>query len=65
MVAPDDAWLCRQNIERFQRRLGDQHDPTLRARLTLLIAEEQAKLDRLARDAGAGRGDPPTQRPGR
>jgi len=65
MVAPDDAWLCQHNIELFQRRLADEPDAALRARLTLLIGEEQAKLDRLSGDARMGEGDPPTRDPGR
>jgi hypothetical protein len=62
MVAPDDGWLCRQNIERFRRLRADEPDAALRAGLTLLIAEEQAKLDQLSADA---RGDPPPRDPGR
>ena len=62
MVAPDEGWLCRQNIERFQRRRADEPDAALRARLTQLIAEEQAKLDRLSGDARMGGA---TRHPGR
>jgi hypothetical protein len=46
MVAPDDAWMCQQNIRRYRRLLEETEDQARRTKLEDLLAEEQAKLRR-------------------
>jgi hypothetical protein len=54
MVAIDDAWLCRQNITRFRGQLAQAPEGGERTLLTLLIAQEQAKLDHLTSSRKSG-----------
>jgi hypothetical protein len=47
MPLSDDAWICELNIERFRSRLMKAIDGRERAVFSRLLADEQAKLDRL------------------
>lgn len=50
MAKPEDAWMSEQNLSRFRRQLAETSDLPQRTLLMQLIAEEQAKLDRLLSD---------------
>jgi hypothetical protein len=49
-MATDHRWLCEQNIARFRSQLENAgEDQERRRRLLALLAEEQSKLDQIAR----------------
>jgi hypothetical protein len=43
-----DEWLCRENVERLRRQLAAARDEQRRGMLSSLLAEQEARLDRIA-----------------
>jgi hypothetical protein len=46
-----EDWICRQNIQRWRSQLATTNDERQREILTILLAEEQEKLDRFISQA--------------
>jgi hypothetical protein len=46
-----DEFIAKLNIEHFKKKLATETDQTVRKTLLTLLAEEEAKLDKIAKAA--------------